>query len=173
MTPSEEDMTHRFERLTTRQRECLRLFERRMSAKEIADALGISPHVVNEHLAAARRVLGVGRSAEAARLLREHEETPYPLGGYPSGVAPMAPDAMTGASTPVEGVAPQMELAEPAILLGRPVRRSASLFSTLFATLETRRDDLTAGERIALGLLCGFLAVLLVGAMMMLQRALS
>lgn len=72
------------DRLSERQRECLRLVHANLEAKEIAARLGLSPHTVNEHLRDARRVLRVPRSIQAARLLIEHERdnriVPEPIG---------------------------------------------------------------------------------------------
>lgn len=56
-------------RLSERQKQCLRLFYANLSAKEIGLELGLSPHTVNEHLRDARKLLGVARSMEAARIL--------------------------------------------------------------------------------------------------------
>lgn len=57
------------EDLSERQKQCLRGIYNNLSAKEIGIELGLSPHTVNEHLRDARRVLGVARSMEAARML--------------------------------------------------------------------------------------------------------
>ena len=71
-------------RLTERQRECLRLVHANFEAKEIAKALGLSPHTVNEHLRDARRILDASRSMEAARILvayeRDNSPVPDPIG---------------------------------------------------------------------------------------------
>jgi len=55
--------------LSARQKQCLRGTYNNLSAKEIGIELGLSPHTVNEHLRDARRLLGVARSMEAARML--------------------------------------------------------------------------------------------------------
>ena len=60
-------------RLNERQKTCLRLYYQGLEAKEIARELGITPNTVNQHLRDARRVLGVARSVQAARLLAEAE----------------------------------------------------------------------------------------------------
>jgi len=60
-------------RLTEAQREVLRLWSMRKSAKEIGRELGITHWAVNERLRSARRVLGVASSGEAARLLAAAE----------------------------------------------------------------------------------------------------
>ncbi len=59
--------------LTEAQREALRSFHDRKSAKEIGRELGITHFAVNERLRSARRVLGVSTSGEAARLLAAAE----------------------------------------------------------------------------------------------------
>ncbi|WP_233206602.1 helix-turn-helix transcriptional regulator [Caulobacter sp. FWC2] len=55
------------ERLTERERECLRLVDRHMSSKEIARELGLSKHTVDWHLDKARRRLGAADRYDAAR----------------------------------------------------------------------------------------------------------
>ncbi|MDB5581675.1 MAG: hypothetical protein JWR80_6851 [Bradyrhizobium sp.] len=61
------------ELLSERQRQCLRLLYANHEAKEIGQALGLSPYTVHEHLRSARRLLRVARSIQAARILAEHE----------------------------------------------------------------------------------------------------
>jgi DNA-binding CsgD family transcriptional regulator len=61
------------EKLTERQKECLRLIVRGFETKEAARELGISPTAVVERLRSARRALGVETSREAARLLAAAE----------------------------------------------------------------------------------------------------
>lgn len=63
----------RLERLTDAQRDVLRRWHRRQSAKEIGRELGISHWAVQERLRHARRALGVESSTEAARLLADAE----------------------------------------------------------------------------------------------------
>lgn len=57
------------ERLTPRERECLRLVAEHLHSKEIARRLSISQHTVDGHLNEARRRLGVTSRRDAARLL--------------------------------------------------------------------------------------------------------
>jgi DNA-binding CsgD family transcriptional regulator len=66
--------TGRLEKLTEAQREVLRRWNERKSAKEIAIELGITHWAVNERLRTARRALRVGTSQEAARLLVQAEQ---------------------------------------------------------------------------------------------------
>lgn len=67
-----------FDRLTDRQKDCLRLLALPCSTKEVGARLGISPFTVNQHLSDARRLLGTQDSRTAARLLIDHERSPSP-----------------------------------------------------------------------------------------------
>lgn len=66
-------MNGRIQKLTERQKQCLRLVIRGLEVKEIARELSIGPAAVVERLRAARRLLDVESSRDAARLLAEHE----------------------------------------------------------------------------------------------------
>lgn len=57
------------DRLSERQRDCLRLLSGGLTPKEAAIRLDLSVETVHAHLKAARRTLGVSSSREAARLL--------------------------------------------------------------------------------------------------------
>lgn len=59
--------------LTEGQRDCLRLVYQHMTSKDIARALGVSPHTVDMRLRTAMRTLSVASRIEAARLLVEAE----------------------------------------------------------------------------------------------------
>lgn len=61
-------------RLTEREKECLRLWLRHKTAKEIALDLGVSHHAVEKRLKMARTKLGVATSLQAARLLAQTKE---------------------------------------------------------------------------------------------------
>lgn len=60
-------------KLTTRQRDCLRLVLQHMQSKEIGRELGISPMTVDNHFRSAIQTLGVTNRLEAARLLDSYE----------------------------------------------------------------------------------------------------
>lgn len=60
-------------KLTARQRDCLRLVLRHMQSKEIGRELGISPMTVDNHFRSAIQTLGVTNRLEAARLLEAYE----------------------------------------------------------------------------------------------------
>jgi len=76
------------ERLTTRQRDCLRLVLHHKQSKEIGRELGISPMTVDNHFRNAIQTLGVSSRLEAARLLDSHErgETSQQLTSQPETV---------------------------------------------------------------------------------------
>lgn len=73
---------NRVERLTDKQRECLRLVYRHMETKEIARVLSLSPDGVTQRIKSAMKTLGVDRRRDAARILAEAEG----LGSYPPQV---------------------------------------------------------------------------------------
>lgn len=89
--------------LTDAQREVLRLWLTRKSAKEIGRQIGITHWAVNERLRAARRVLGVATSSEAAEMFaRGQEERAYKrVVCEPDGLAAVEPAMPAMAS--VEG----------------------------------------------------------------------
>jgi len=72
----------RFNQLTDRQRACLRAVADHRTYKEIARDLGISDSMVEKHLRHAREKLGVGSTAEAARLFLLEEGEAIPQGGF-------------------------------------------------------------------------------------------
>ncbi|MBQ1562226.1 MAG: helix-turn-helix transcriptional regulator [Caulobacter sp.] len=87
--PSLTDQVDDLDRLTERERECLRLVDRHMSSKEIARELGLSKHTVDWHLDKARRRLGAADRYDAARRLFDRgsrDAAPGP--GVPSGSPP-------------------------------------------------------------------------------------
>lgn len=67
------------EQLTDKQCEALEGVWQRLSSKEIARELGISPRSVDQRLDAARRILGAADRNEAARMYVASKQTPYPL----------------------------------------------------------------------------------------------
>ena len=60
-------------RLTSRQRDCLRLVLHHKQSKEIGRELGISPMTVDNHFRSAIQTLGVANRLEAARMLESYE----------------------------------------------------------------------------------------------------
>src|SRR6187551_240318 len=92
---------NRVERLTDKQRECLRMVYRHMETKEIARVLGLSPDGVTQRIKAAMKTLGVDRRRDAALILAEAEGlAPYPRQVYPSrDIASTREPAMLAPST--------------------------------------------------------------------------
>ena len=66
-------MTQRYQALTEKEKETLRLLVNGYDAKSMARHLGLSVHTINERLRNARRKMVVSSSREAARLLHEVE----------------------------------------------------------------------------------------------------
>jgi len=65
----------RFDKLTPRQRDCLRLLAAPMRPKEIATSLNLSVRTVEGYIAEAVQRLGAQSALHAARLLAEHEQS--------------------------------------------------------------------------------------------------
>jgi DNA-binding CsgD family transcriptional regulator len=106
------------ERLTPRERECLRLVAQHLSSKEIARRLGLSQHTVDGHLHEARRKLGVPTRRDAVRILLESEggESPPPnWGGQSAAQVPSAHGASSGGPPPVLGGQPTSVAAAPTL----------------------------------------------------------
>ena len=84
-----------FDRLTPRQRDCLRGLAALKSAKRIGNDLGISESTVYGHLDSATKVLGAPDRATAALWFQAHERLADPQNppGQPSRVVPTAPAA--------------------------------------------------------------------------------
>ena len=75
-------MTGTVANLSEGQKACLRLYYRQYSAKEIARELNIAPSTVHQRLTASRKILGVARSMEAARILVSAEQPLYDVVPY-------------------------------------------------------------------------------------------
>jgi len=105
------------ELLSERERDCLRLLLEPMGAKEIAQALNISVHTVNDHLKSARGKLGASDSRSAARMLRDHEGAhPQNLGVKESGWADRIDRYQDSSTGVVDGGTPMLPFASA----GRP-----------------------------------------------------
>lgn len=85
-------MVEDYRALTDKEKQTLRLLLEGYDAKSIARHLGLSVHTINERLRDARRKLAVSSSKEAARRLRDFEETaPETIGDGQIGAAERAP----------------------------------------------------------------------------------
>ena len=83
----------RIERLTDKQRQCLRLVYAHKETKEIARILGLSPDGVTQRIKAAMRTLGVDKRRDAALILAEAEDpATYPRRVYPPQDIALAPE---------------------------------------------------------------------------------
>ena len=91
----------RFDRLSPRHRDCLRLAYAHRTTKEIARDLGIGAGTVNGDLAEASAILGARNRRDAAIMLHRFE-TPGELQGHSSGVsaAPAPPLSLIPDSSP-------------------------------------------------------------------------
>lgn len=94
-------MKPRFDALSRRHRECLRLVYDRQVSKEIAVALGIEKSTVDTYITEAIRILDARDRRHAAQLLAEHEagSPPDKIWSQPAGVEP-AVAAMATVSAP-------------------------------------------------------------------------
>jgi DNA-binding CsgD family transcriptional regulator len=147
-------MNGRIQRLTDRQKQCLRLVSHGLEVKEIARELGIGPAAVVERLRAARRMLDVESSRDAARLLAEHEhpktytrhvDTPQPVADL-SYTMPQSP-----ASEDVAGSDEPLRLQEVsgAFVVLDPRRAAGSRgWPWPWRSKGERSNDLTLSERL-------------------------
>ena len=85
--PTLSDEAIGLDRLTERERECLRLVDRHMSSKEIARELGLSKHTVDWHLDKARKRLGAADRYDAARRVFDRAHAPPPTTHTPPPIA--------------------------------------------------------------------------------------
>ena len=144
----------RFERLTERQKECLRCVIRGLEVKEIARELGLSPSAVVERLRAARRALDVETSREAARLFAAHDQSdtnirygdmpptlvdiPYPLASI------VGPQDGTGAGEPVRF----REVSAPFVAVDPYPTTKPRHLPMPWRAKGTRSNDMTVSERL-------------------------
>lgn len=168
-------MDDRLSALSQRQRECLRLVAQGLEAKEIGRTLGISDLTVKNHLSAARAILGVARSIEAARLLAATEAAATRID------PPHRARADDGAGTSRTGTPPgiadrsYLDVEEPGqsevpaafsgIRDGSGIAppRAPAEWSSLPATRRGLRNDLGIGARLAIVVLLTVLLIAAVG----------
>lgn len=89
------------ERLTPRERECLRLVAQHLRSKEIGRRLNISSHTVDGHVSEARRRLGARDRREAALMVLAYEES-VGLAGAAASEPSTAPAAPANENQPAE-----------------------------------------------------------------------
>ncbi len=145
----------RFDKLTERQRECLRLVHHGQEVKEIARALGIGPSAVIERLRAARKTLGVESSRLAARMLAHEEGSATYIRhvDMPSWLADEAPAAalLAPSRTEGEGEAHWDRVMEAAATFEPlPIFLPTRSFPWPLRTREQASNDLTSTERLVM-----------------------
>lgn len=148
-------MHDRFDKLTERQRECLRLVHAGHEVKEIARELGIGPSAVVERLRAARKTLGVESSRLAARMLAHeegnttyirHVDMPSWLADEPPAAAFSVPSRTDGERDAYRDRVMEAAATFEALPIFPPTRR----FPWPLRTKEQASNDLTATERLAM-----------------------
>lgn len=127
------------EKLTLRERDCLRLVARGYTTKEIAREIGVTDLRAQKIIESANRKLGVSRRMEAARLLAAHENRGVDV--TPGGTATLPPcPAMEPSLAPEDTAGRPMTLREertpfgethdPATF-GRPLRQRGDTHNDL------------------------------------------
>lgn len=166
--------TDRINRLTDRQRECLRLLYAHYKPGEIATRLGISTDRVNQHLKAARERLGVSRSIDAARQLAAFENaSSHAVGDHAVGLVPHPPTADDEPAFD-EGADHGATAVLHEELAPYHVEPDPGLAADLPLPLPTRRrpfNELSWYQRLAWGVAIALGATVLAGAMVSLQNA--
>lgn len=146
-------MSGRFDKLTDRQKDCLRLVLTGRSSKHIAEMLGISPATVDQHLKTACKLLEQNNRGAAARMMDEWErETPpqklgnqsEPLAEAPPNAPAVEPDEATDAKPASTLVVRDKSVAYH---LGSPLS-PRSFLSLLLPRIGGPPYDLKTGTRI-------------------------
>ncbi len=145
----------RFDRLTDRQRECLRLIHSGLEVKEIARELGIGPSAVVERLRAARKTLGVDSSRQAARMLAQEEvgETYIRHVDMPAWLADRAPTPSLLLPSTAEsdgGINPDRVMEAVATFEALPTFFRTRSHPWPLRTREQKTNDLTSTERLVM-----------------------
>src|SRR5256885_6757443 len=147
-------MAQRVARLTPGQLDCLRLVDQLLSSKEIANALRISPHTVDQRIRQALAILGVERRAQAARLVAQYAG---PYEGSYQRLIHQSPyiEPASRSGHPEAAVSHQIRHADRAGEAGGAgfltEQRPASFRSSLqlpFATRSNPRNEMSVGQRL-------------------------
>ncbi len=156
------------ERLTERQKACLRLVRRGQDSKTIARELGISHHTVNKAVEAAMATLGASDRFRAAEILRQREgRDDYEAFVYePFGVASDRPD---DSEWPTEAAkfwheGPGRDYLRDSI--GWPDTALEPTATWLPYEHGSKRNDLSPGRR--LQLIAGYTFAIIVGLVLLL-----
>ena len=89
-------MQSQTDRLTDRERECLRLVHAHLNSKQIARRLGIKPATVDRHCENAARKLNAAGRVDAALLLVADQPVPNDSVSEPPPIASVSPIAFSG-----------------------------------------------------------------------------
>lgn len=139
----------RIARLTAGQRVCLRMVHERLTSKDIARELAISPHTVDQRLRQAIEILGVTSRVEAARAFAAQESDTYQSLIYQ---APYIADDAGPAPTPLSDTGERWREAATVEEMQAPYLAFASSQPTSFIPpLPVRRgarNDLTIMQRL-------------------------
>jgi DNA-binding CsgD family transcriptional regulator len=166
----------RSQNLTERQLECLRLVYTHHTIQEIAARLSLTVEGVNYHLTGARKILGIGSSAAAARLVFG-AKLPSEYISHVAAPNTVVPPAENDSFSPSDEDPDGQENAAPML------QEMQAEYTADFRSQQGRglrlpirtggrpTNDLTPWEVLAWGLGIAFLAVALLGAMMSLQHA--
>jgi hypothetical protein len=151
----------RFARLSPRQIDCLRLLPVTGSSKGIAEALRITPGTVDQHLKAARRMLGVSDSWTASKLILEHiQGHPQKLDTQAAAVAEPVDREATGAGTADRpGELPESVEVPQKASEALANQRDQSLWELLFPPLRRAPNDLTIRTRVSIATVQALLIV--------------
>jgi DNA-binding CsgD family transcriptional regulator len=146
-------MSARFDKLTDRQKDCLRLVLTGRSSKHIAEVLSISPATVDQHLKTACKLLEQNNRGVAARMLGEweRETLPQKLGNQSQPLAEVPSDAPAVVADEATDVKPALTLMvrdkSVAYHLGSPLP-SRSFLSLLLPRIGGPPYDLKTGTRV-------------------------
>ena len=132
-----------FDRLTERQKQCLRLVASGKRSKTIGALIGISHLTVNQHVEAAKAKLGAPSRESAAAMLVAYEQGLYPeqLTSDPAGLAGPYHSANIGAPPTSKETSPSWRAPEFVREEQAPYR------ATAFATDDLLRLPLRTAER--------------------------
>ncbi len=163
----------KLERLSERQKDCLRLVAAHLTSKEIARQLGVSRFTVDQRLDTARRTLGVSSRKEAALLFARFESSdgtiserfvyePHALASRPDFAPLLAEEGSTGPSGGFDNYpkANPVQRPKPTLLS----RLSNRLVSLSFPPLGGVRHDLARSEIALMSLKIAFHSTVLLAA---------
>lgn len=141
--------------LSPRRRQCLRLLNDGLRAKEIARELRIEETTVRDHLKASREIIGLSDSLAVARMLVDYERRhPQRLGMHPQAVVSadrIAPSANGPGEHPRSGQDISADAVDPVERHRSQAARDDErprLASLLFPPLDRSPNDLSAREKV-------------------------